>query len=829
MTRFRGNWETGERRNFRRILVVGGGRAGVAAAEELRRQGYGGEVVVMCDEPDAPYDRPSCSKGLLSGKKRPRDAKMPVQEDLAITWEMGRQAIHLDPQRRVVTADNDKEYKYDGLVIASGSRPLWPKGWPEGEPGLHQLYGLQDAWQLRRALYRAKRVAIVGGGLTGCEVACTVRSLARDCVLIDSKQQVMSRAIGDVAGRYVTEEVAKDGVALRLGRRVQRVDRSRKGWVVTLDDGSEEVADLVVATIGDRPDVSWLESAGFDISDGVLCDENLRVVGGEDVVACGTVARWPNLRYSPEPRRVGQWIMALEQGRAAASALLRSDHPSRPAALVPRYWSEQFGLRIQVIGDLPSDGSAEMTVTRQRPGRKDTARGGVLINYYRDGEELAVVGVNAVRAFTDAARALLATPPKLVNPEPVYSGPPMLAAAPASAPERPGGRLAIGAGPAGPPTPANLPAMAGLARDRHVIDAPPDAVNHHGYGPVPGDEPYPPASGYGYPPESYDQPGYDPRYGMPGNGFDPGGYYPEGYSAGGMGPTGYAPEYGQPEYGPPENGVPEYGYEPNGYAYNGYEPAGYEPGYDPRGYEPGYEPGYGPHGYEPGYDAGGYEPGGYQPDGYGNPGPAYPGQDYPPYPEPGYRQPGYAAPVPEYAREYATAEYDRPAYGPPEYGPPEYGPPGYGRPEYGPPASGPMPEYGQDRYAPADYRYEQRALPSAPIAEYEPPPGPHRSGRPPRHSYEPRSRRTEERPRPGPRHSYEPPAYPDSTPPDRSPDQFDYERMPPSGQQPYDDYGPLSPEFDYSSPAPISPRPVSPPPRINPRDRFATDQFAAVR
>src|SRR5690606_23683250 len=88
MSRYRGNWETGERRFFRRVLVVGAGRAGVAAAEELRRQGFGGEIVVMCDEPEAPYDRPSCSKGILNGTKRPKDARMPVQEDLAIQWEM---------------------------------------------------------------------------------------------------------------------------------------------------------------------------------------------------------------------------------------------------------------------------------------------------------------------------------------------------------------------------------------------------------------------------------------------------------------------------------------------------------------------------------------------------------------------------------------------------------------------------------------------------------------------------------------------------------------------------------------------------------------------
>lgn len=484
MTRFRGTWDTGQRRNFRRVLVVGGGRAGVAAAEELRRQGFGGEIAVMCDEPDAPYDRPSCSKGVLTGHRRPRDARLPVQEDLAIHWETGRRAEHLDLANRAVFADNGQEYRYDGLVLATGARPLWPDGWPRGEPGLHVLHGLRDAWQLRHGLRRARRVAVVGGGLTGCEVAAAVRSMARRCVLVDAKPQLMSRALGEVVGRYVTEEVARDGVELRLGHRVRRLDRNRRGWMLVLDDGSEVTADVVVATVGERPDTRWLAASGLDVADGVRCDEHLRVVGAEDVVAAGTVARWPNLRYRAEPHRVGQWIAALEQGRAAAAALLRSDHPSRPAALVPRFWSEQFGLRIQVCGEVPTDGSAELTVSRQRPGRRDTARAGVLVGYYRDGEQIGLVGVNAVRAFTTTARMMLATPPRLAAP-PGGGEPPAVAA-------RPAPRM-IAAAPA---RLGSAPVSPALPRERFTIDAPPEAVRETGPVPV-----SPPWAGAPAPPE----------------------------------------------------------------------------------------------------------------------------------------------------------------------------------------------------------------------------------------------------------------------------------------------------------------------------------------
>ena len=202
MSRYRGNWETGERRFFRRVLVVGAGRAGVAAAEELRRQGFGGEIVVMCDEPEAPYDRPSCSKGILNGTKRPKDARMPVRRT---SPSSGRWGCAVPGPGRVVMTDTDESYRYDGLVIATGA-PVVAQGlahrrtasagaaspMPAAAPGLHRPGG------------------DVGGSLTAVR-SCTVRSLAGSGPH-RLKQQVMA-GLGEIAGRYITE-VARDEVEL---------------------------------------------------------------------------------------------------------------------------------------------------------------------------------------------------------------------------------------------------------------------------------------------------------------------------------------------------------------------------------------------------------------------------------------------------------------------------------------------------------------------------------------------------------------------------------------------------------------------------------------
>lgn len=391
-----------------RIVIVGAGPAGWAAAEELRRLGFSGGVTVLGEEPEGPYDRTACSKGLLNGHQKPRDIRLDRRGCVDVDWRLGRRAMWLDPATHSVVTDTGETFGYDGLVIATGARPVIPAGWPSDEPGLHVLHGISDAWAIRGALRTARRVAVVGGGLTGTETACAVRAMARESVIINSGRTLMSRVLGEPVGALVTESHHHSGLDMRLGHRVSGVDRGRGRWRLRLDDGEDIHADVVVVAAGDRPDVDWLDGAGVDISDGVLCDPALRVVGTSDAVAAGVVARWPNLRYGAEARRVGHWIAALEQGQAAARTLLTGQHANQPFTLLPRFWSEQFGLRIQVCGQIAPD--AEVALTEMRPGRRHTARGGVLASYHQDGRLTGVVAVNAPQAFTVASRTLIEDP-----------------------------------------------------------------------------------------------------------------------------------------------------------------------------------------------------------------------------------------------------------------------------------------------------------------------------------------------------------------------------------------------------------------------------------
>jgi NADPH-dependent 2,4-dienoyl-CoA reductase/sulfur reductase-like enzyme len=397
-----------------RLLVVGAGRAGVSALEEIRRQGFEGELSILHDETHPPYDRPGCAKSLLSGHARPQDLKMPIADGLDVDWHLGRRAVHLDVEAHTVITDTDEVFEYDGLVITSGAHPIAPPMIPVGEEGIHLLYGLDDSWGLRADLQRAQKVAVIGAGLTGSEVAYAVRMMARDCVLIDSKDP-MAKPVGAHAAHLIAPEILRAGVELRTGKRVAEVTRGRRGgWMLTLNDGEEITVDLIVATTGERPDTKWLaEAPKLDITDGVLCDTSLRVLDAtkgtpiDGVVAAGTVARWPNLQYSDKPARVGQWIAALDTGQAAARTLLASRAALEPVTHMPRFWSDQFGLRIQVCGVLPDE--AQVSLTEMRRGRRDVARAGVLLGYEVDNTLVGLVAVNAPHAFTSMARAMIAT------------------------------------------------------------------------------------------------------------------------------------------------------------------------------------------------------------------------------------------------------------------------------------------------------------------------------------------------------------------------------------------------------------------------------------
>jgi NADPH-dependent 2,4-dienoyl-CoA reductase/sulfur reductase-like enzyme len=336
-----------------RIVVVGAGAAGLRAAERLRELRFEGEVVMVGNEPHHPYHRPELSKQLLTGKVRADQLELATFSDLDARWRLSTAARGVDTGKHEVHLPGGEKLSYDGLVIATGMEPSHLPGAPISDPRVHQLRSLDDATALREALVADHGpVVVIGGGFTGCEVAASVRALRRKVTLVSSAHALLNGALAPEVCAAVTKLHADCGVELTLGVEVLHWLPQDNGIAVHLSDGQVLVASHVVIAVGSMPAVTWLRGSKVPSSerDGVLCDPTCHVVGVPDVVAAGDIACWPNPRFDGVPRRVEHWQNAVEMGRAAAENLLLGPSRAKPFTPLPRFWTEQYRMRVQAAG-----------------------------------------------------------------------------------------------------------------------------------------------------------------------------------------------------------------------------------------------------------------------------------------------------------------------------------------------------------------------------------------------------------------------------------------------------------------------------------------------
>ncbi|MFF0501597.1 NAD(P)/FAD-dependent oxidoreductase [Nocardia aobensis] len=323
---------------MKRVVVVGGSIAGLTAAEALRAGGFDGRLTMLSEELHLPYSRVPLSKGVLAGREPLESASLPAPSE-GIEFRAGVRATGLDIERRTVTFGDGETEPYDGLVIATGARA---RRLPDTEAGAaFAVRTLDDAAMLRARLPGANSVIVLGGGFLGMEVASTCRALGLDVTAVD-RVPPLRRLVGPWLARLVMDAARDHGVKFRLaGDGVAVIDQQ----TVRLG-GTVLTADVIVSAVGDEPNVSWLHDSGLPLGAGVVADDCCRVVPG--VAAAGDVVARDGVRNP-------HWTNAIEQGRAAATALLHGDaaEPYRPN---PYFWTEQFGLNIKISGQLPTVG-----------------------------------------------------------------------------------------------------------------------------------------------------------------------------------------------------------------------------------------------------------------------------------------------------------------------------------------------------------------------------------------------------------------------------------------------------------------------------------------
>jgi 3-phenylpropionate/trans-cinnamate dioxygenase ferredoxin reductase subunit len=247
--------------------------------------------------------------------------------------------------------------QFTGAVLATGAAPrLLPSTPPLA--GIHTLRTLDEALAIRAQMDRSPRVVVVGAGFIGAEVAATCRRRHLDVTVLEALPAPMVRGLGPVLGGVLADLHRDHGVDLRLGAGVEGFEGADHVERVRLSDGSSIDADLVLVGVGVSPNTSWLEGSGLTLDNGIVCDETCLAAPG--VVAAGDVARWPNRLFDGASMRLEHWTNAAEQGVAAAQRLLASDDAAEAFMPVPFVWSDQYDVKIQVVGHVSGDDDLEV-------------------------------------------------------------------------------------------------------------------------------------------------------------------------------------------------------------------------------------------------------------------------------------------------------------------------------------------------------------------------------------------------------------------------------------------------------------------------------------
>ena len=358
------------------VIVVGASLAGWRATEGLRAEGFAGKISLVGEELHLPYDRPPLSKQVLAGTWPPEKAVLADKKrssELAVHEVLGRRATGLDVAGRRVELDDGSVLSADAIVLATGAAPRRLPGTETLGPadGLFVLRSIDDSLALRAAVTAVEgaRVVVVGAGFIGSEVASTCAGLGCRVTVLEVMDVPLANVLGPVVGAHCASLPGANGVSLRTGVGLERIERGGGGsgsgagsarLTVHMRDGEVFDADVVVVGIGVSPSTGWLESSGLTVDNGVVCDDRLFAADG--IVAAGDMARWL-WRHdgSEELIRIEHWEVAANAGAAAARSLLagRADAPS--FAPIPYFWSDQYGIRIQVLGN--PGGDDEMVIT----------------------------------------------------------------------------------------------------------------------------------------------------------------------------------------------------------------------------------------------------------------------------------------------------------------------------------------------------------------------------------------------------------------------------------------------------------------------------------
>jgi 3-phenylpropionate/trans-cinnamate dioxygenase ferredoxin reductase subunit len=379
------------------IVVVGTGHAAAQVVDSLRREGFGGRLVMVGEEPSLPYQRPPLSKKFLAGEMEAD--RLPIRhaafyEDIHCELMLGNAITAIDRAAHSLRLADGSELRYDKLVLAIGghARPLTVPG--AGLGGVHVLRTMADVNAIRAEAVAGRRAVIVGAGYIGLECAATFRKLGLEVTVIEMMDRVMSRVVAPEMSRFYAGEHASHGVTILTGKRVGALHGEDHVTAVECSDGTRVPAELVLAGIGLVPNTELASAAGIRCDDGIAVDEHCRT-SDPDVYSIGDCCSHPSPRYGRRIR-LESVDNAFEQARTAAANICGRVQIHDKT---PWFWSDQYELKLQIVG--LSQGYDQVVLRGDPAGRSFSCC------YLREGELIALDAVNHVKDFM-AARKLIA-------------------------------------------------------------------------------------------------------------------------------------------------------------------------------------------------------------------------------------------------------------------------------------------------------------------------------------------------------------------------------------------------------------------------------------
>jgi NADPH-dependent 2,4-dienoyl-CoA reductase/sulfur reductase-like enzyme len=375
-----------------RIVIVGGGAAGFAAAEMLRRLEFQGSIVMLSDDDAPPVDRPNLSKDYLAGTAEEEWVPLRPESFYAkndIDLRLNTKVAAIDVRGHGVQLADGSAVPYDRLLLATGAEPVKLTIPGADQPHVHTLRSFADCKSIIAAAKQARRAVVMGASFIGLEVAASLRARGLEVHVVAPDKRPMEKVFGPQMGVFIRALHEEHGVVFHLEDMATAIE----GNGVKLKSGGTLKADLVVAGIGVRPRTALAEAAGLAIDRGVAVNAHLET-SEPTILAAGDIARWPD-PHSGANIRVEHWVVAERQGQAAAHTMLGY---RQPFTAVPFFWSQHYDVSINYVGH------AEQWNAIAVEG--DIAAKDCLLRFKRDGRTLAVVTIFRDLASLEAEVAM---------------------------------------------------------------------------------------------------------------------------------------------------------------------------------------------------------------------------------------------------------------------------------------------------------------------------------------------------------------------------------------------------------------------------------------